>query len=263
MYSFSRSRPLPGQCWQNSPPNQRTWLTVRNDDIYSFRWGDPAYARAYIRDFPGPEKLAGFYMGPDGYIWGREFISTEPESPRQLVIKKQWYSFMLWGRLSYDPSLPDALFEQTLAARFPRYPAAKLFAASEAASRIIPRPASSGVIIDLKWFPEACVRHLSPQGFYSVKHFIEGHTMPESGILNVATYCDRLLSKYSDGRYHPAASGKLIAGATPEQRYQLVGRDAYGRRWQGAAPDPRRLRAMAYLGNYYAEKILANAVGPV
>ena len=26
-------------------PAHRTWLTVRNDDIYSFRWGDPDFAR--------------------------------------------------------------------------------------------------------------------------------------------------------------------------------------------------------------------------
>ena len=31
------------------PKNLRTWLEVRNDDIYSFRWGDPDFARAYIR----------------------------------------------------------------------------------------------------------------------------------------------------------------------------------------------------------------------
>jgi hypothetical protein len=94
---------------------------------------------------PGPDVLAGFYMGPDGYTWGREFISTEPDTPRQLVVKKQWYSFMLWGRVSYEPSLPDALFERTLATRYPEAPADKLFAAYEASSRVIPRStASSG-----------------------------------------------------------------------------------------------------------------------
>ena len=131
MYS-SPAPPFAQQTLAELPANLRTWMTVRNDDIYSFRWGDPEYARAYIRDLPGPDKLAGYYMGPDGYIWGREFISTEPETPRQLVIKKQWYSFMLWGRLSYDPHLPDALFERTLAGRFPEVPAQKLFAASSA-----------------------------------------------------------------------------------------------------------------------------------
>ena len=53
-------------------PGLRTWLTVRNDDIYSFRWGDPDYARDYIANMPAADKCAGFYMGPDGYIWGRD-----------------------------------------------------------------------------------------------------------------------------------------------------------------------------------------------
>jgi hypothetical protein len=140
------------------PAHLRTWMTVRNDDLYSFRWGDPDYARAYVLGLPGPDKLAGYYMGPDGYIWGREFLSTEPDTPRQLVIKKQWYSFMLWGRLSYDPGLPDALFQRTLAARFPQAPAQKLFAASSAASKIIPQITRFfWGDIDLKWFPEACL----------------------------------------------------------------------------------------------------------
>ncbi len=62
-------------------PGRRTWLTVRNDDIYSFRWGDPTFAREYVRAMPGPDKMAGFYMGPDGYCWGRELLSTEPDAP--------------------------------------------------------------------------------------------------------------------------------------------------------------------------------------
>ena len=111
MYA-SPAPPFAKQALAELPADLRMWMTVRNDDIYSFRWGDPEFARAFVRNLPGPDKLAGYYMGPDGYIWGREFLSTEPETPRQLVIQKQWYSFMLWGRLSYDPTLPDALFER-------------------------------------------------------------------------------------------------------------------------------------------------------
>jgi hypothetical protein len=118
--------------------DHRTWLTVRDDDIYSFRWGNPEFAREFIRDMPGPDNLAGFYVGPDGYVWGQEFLSTEPETPRQLVISKQWYSFMLWGRLSYEPDLPDSLFERTIASRFPEVPADKMFQAWSEASKIFP-----------------------------------------------------------------------------------------------------------------------------
>ena len=87
--------------------------------MYYMRWGDPDFVRAYLTNLPDLSKIAGFYMGPDGYTWGREFVSTEPDTPRQLVIEKMWFGFMLWGRLAYDPTIPNSHFEQMLAARFP------------------------------------------------------------------------------------------------------------------------------------------------
>jgi len=248
-HMYSSTTPTFGKkTFAELPANLRTWLTVRNDDIYSFRWGDPAYARDYIRHMPGPDKLAGYYMGPDGYIWGREFISTEPDTPRQLVIQKQWYSFMLWGRLSYDPTLPDALFQHTLAQRFPEVPAAKLFAASTAASQIIPQITRFfWGNIDLKWFPEACLRR--PSRFYTVKDFVNGETMPGSGILNIRDYWE-----------------KKTGGITPLQVADALKRDAQTTLQLVAelpAVTNKELRltlgdltAMAHLGNYYAEKIL-------
>jgi len=237
------------------PANLRMWMTVRNDDIYSFRWGDPEYARAYILGLPGPNKLAGYYMGPDGYIWGREFISTEPETPRQLVLQKQWYSFMLWGRMSYDPALPDALFERTLAIRFPEVPASKLFQASARASKIIPLVTRSyWNDIDLKWFPEACLSHPSFKGFHTVKHFMEGQPMPDSGILSIKAYRDRLLA------------GQPMKGTTPiEIAAELKGhaRTTLQLVSEMGTVGNKELRltlgdlkAMAHLGDYYAEKIL-------
>jgi hypothetical protein len=157
----------------NLPPAKRTWLTLRNDDIYSFRWGDPAYARAYINNIPGPDKVAGFYMGPDGYTWGREFLSTEPDTPRQLVLSKQWYSFMLWGRLSYDPKLPDTLFQKTLTQRLAPSDTGKFAKAWADASQVFPLITRFfWGDIDLRWFPEAALsqpryRATSPSGISS------------------------------------------------------------------------------------------------
>jgi hypothetical protein len=237
------------------PSGMRTWMTVRNDDIYSFRWGDPEYARAYVKALPGPDKLAGYYMGPDGYIWGREFISTEPDTPRQLVIKQQWYSFMLWGRLSYEPALPDALFQRALAARFPEAPGDKLFSASSSASKIIPQITRFfWGDIDLKWFPEGCLSRPSYRGWYTVKHFMEGDTMPGCGIANIRTWRERVLA------------GKAVEGITPLQVADALETDARTTlQLLEAMPQTVTnkelrltigdLKAMAYLGDYYAEKI--------
>jgi hypothetical protein len=47
------------------PAGMKTWLTIRNDDFYYFRFGDPEFIRAYLKGVPQP-KVEGFYYGPDG-----------------------------------------------------------------------------------------------------------------------------------------------------------------------------------------------------
>ena len=59
----------------------KSWLTIRNDDIYSFRWANNDFARQFIKDIPEPEKIAGYYMGPDGYNWGRDYLTKGSEHP--------------------------------------------------------------------------------------------------------------------------------------------------------------------------------------
>jgi hypothetical protein len=257
MYSLT-TPPFAKRDLADLPTGMHTWMTVRNDDIYSFRWGDPDFARAYLRGLPGPNILSGFYMGPDGYTSGREFISTEPDSPRQLVIKKQWYSFMLWGRLSYDPSLPDTLFERTLATRYPEARDGELFAAYKAASKVIPqinRFFWAGGGNDLAWFPEACLSHPKHHGFYTVKDFINGATTPGSGIMSIREYADSISRKEPPiGITPPQVAHQLREDAT--QALELL----------DAMPSPGSdkelrltlgdLRAMAYLGDYYADKIM-------
>ncbi|MBC7783742.1 MAG: carbohydrate-binding family 6 protein, partial [Burkholderiales bacterium] len=257
MYS-STNPPMAKRDLANLPTNLRTWMTVRNDDIYSFRWGDPEFARAYLRGLPGPDVLAGYYMGPDGYTWGREFISTEPETPRQLVLKKQWYSFMLWGRLSYDPSLPDALFQRTLDVRFPQAAPGKLFAASAAASKIIPQINRCfwwGGGNDLAWFPEACISHPKHQGFYTVRHFMNGSSMAGSGIVNIRDYCAAIIQdKQVDGISPPQVAAMLKAHAAETLRLtNELPQNPTDKELRLTVGD---LNAMAYLGNYYADKIM-------
>ena len=241
----------------------KTWLTVRNDDIYSFRWGDPDYAREYIQNLPPPAQLAGFYMGPDGFIWGRDFLDRELAgqdlgAARPLVIQKQWYAFMLWGRLAYDPTLPNTLFEATLRARFPDVDAATLFAASSAASKIIPQTTRFfWGDMDIRWFPEANARNVRGTHFYTVAEFMNGITMPGTGILNIREWRRRLLDQQPLAAISPLDVADSLAGAA-SQTLGLVAR----LRNNPLSKANRELRltlgdyeAMAQLGQYYAEKI--------
>ncbi len=122
----------------NLPEGVATWWNVRNDDIYNLRWGNPEYVKQFILNFPKGEKTAGYYMGSDRYVWGRESISKNPDSPPMLENEKHWYSFLLWGRLGYDPQTPTSLIKGLIHERFPGISSEELYVAWGAASEIIP-----------------------------------------------------------------------------------------------------------------------------
>ncbi|MBL8232131.1 MAG: hypothetical protein JNL98_26785 [Bryobacterales bacterium] len=238
-------------------PQRRTWLTVRDDDIYSFRWADSTYAREYIRNMPGKDKVAGFYMGPDGYNWGREAMSVAPQSPAQQVMAKKWFSFLLWGRLTFDPSLPEEQLDRIMAHRFPEVPVARLKEGWAAASRVFPEITKFfWGDIDLRWLPEACLSHPRfHKGFYTVQHFVEGGTMPASGILNIVEWRQKFLaSAPMDGITPLEVADKLAAHASTAlaTARDLMSRVAGNDELKATLHD---ITAMAHLGNYYAEKI--------
>jgi hypothetical protein len=237
-------------------PKLRSWLTIRNDDIHSFRWADVDYARDYIKNIPGEDKIAGFYMGPDGYIWGRDFITKNPDGQRQTIIEKMWLSFALWGRLAYDPELPAATFERLAAARFPGADAPKLIAAWSGASMTFPyitRFFWGG--IDIKWFPEACRRK---DQFYTVRNFAEGGTMDNAGVLNIMEWRKGLLTKKMPTGVTPleiaatleSNSSKALQSLPELQRATVPTTSA----WEYTAT-LNDIEAMSHLGLYYAAKI--------
>ncbi len=235
-------------------PDLRCWLTVRNDDVYSFRWADLDYARAFITAIPGPEKIAGFYMGPDGYTWGRDFLSKDVGATRPTVMQKQWLSFAMWGRLAFDPTLPEATFHRLIAARFPGADVAKLSVAWAEASRTFPLITRFfWGDIDIKWFPEACRRK---SGFYTVRHFIEGGTMPGADVRNIIEWRTALLSGTPLKGTSPldiAATLDANAGAALAALPRLSAREVGNPgEYRATLTD---IAATAHLGRYYAAKI--------
>lgn len=243
------------------PEGIKTWLTVRNDDIYTFRFGDPDFAREYLLNMPPADRLVGFYMGPDGYTWGREFLERDPgPGPRALVLQKQWYSFLLWGRLSYDPSLSDAHFVRVLGARFPGAEANDVFAALQNASQTMPLITRFfWRNFDFKWFPEACLSHRKTNGFCTVRHFIDGVAMPGSGVLDIRTWRKNLREQHPMGGTTPLQIADSLHGYAREtlSRVEILRQGAPG------AGDPKSelaktladCEALAWLGRYYAAKI--------
>jgi hypothetical protein len=170
--------------------DHKIWLNCRDDDFFMFRWGDPEFMRAYITNMSllPLSKVAGVYMGSSGLIWGRETSSKNPTTPRQLHIQKRWFTFMLFGRLAYDPEIPQQRFLDMLHDRFPEVPAQTLYEAWTKASQIIPlvtKLSYVGKESDWCWYPEAC---LSSNGFLTIQSFIDHPPQAGSGMIGIKQF---------------------------------------------------------------------------
>lgn len=187
----------------------KSWWNVRNDDIFHFRWGNPAYASEFIKNIPPEAVTAGYYMGSDGYVWGRESISKHPQSPRELEIDKHWYNFMLWGRMGYNPDMPVSHIKGLLQIRYPKAPVDNLSEAWATAS-LIPSLVTSfhWHDWDFMWAIEGCLD--LRKGFHTVDDFIKKAPMEGSGIVSIPQYVNAL------------KGNKAISGTTPIQIAQKL-----------------------------------------
>ncbi|MEJ0087106.1 MAG: carbohydrate-binding family 6 protein [Pseudomonadota bacterium] len=241
--------------------NLKTLWTLRNDDALMFRWAAPDFVREFVRNIPY-EKSCGFYYGSDMWVWGREFLSKTPATPRQLEIDKHWLPFLLWGRLGYDPSLDDERIAALVAQRFPRVDAAKLLAAWQDASMVYPLVTGfHWGALDFQWYIEGSRSRPAPaktaSGFHNVETFINQPVHPGTDNITIPDFVAG------------TAKGELPPGTTPPQVAQKIDaradaalagiaqllRGPLARKNPELSATLEDIRAMALLGKYYAAKI--------
>lgn len=209
------------------PKGTRFWWNLRNDDIYNFRWGNPDYVREFLKNLPPKEQTIGFHMGSDGYVWGREFTSTEPETQRQLETEKHWFNFLLWGRMGYNSDISNERIEKIVQKKFSEISAKQLLKVWQTASKIIPTVNNAHRHAwDFQWSVEYCK---SKDGFHAITE--DEWSAGKSQIaIELKEYTEYVLLNIEKFRGKGGKELRLTIGD---------------------------MEAMAHLGNYYAEKILA------
>lgn len=202
-HMYSDTKPTFGsKFFQSLPDDYKTFLTVRNDDLYMMRWGGIEYAREYLLNMP-LSKMHGFLMGPDGYTWGRDYLSKADagSNPRRLVIDRQWLMMAIWGRLSYTPDLDESGFIALVSDRLrcDVQVAKKIIRLCETVSMVMP------LINRIHWhdfdfqnYPEAnCsvisdkrVAHMGGEVvFHDVHDYILAPAQPGSKFIGVREFC--------------------------------------------------------------------------
>ncbi len=233
----------------------KCWWNLRNDDIFNFRWGNPEYVRAFLKNLPPEQFTAGYHMGSDGYVWGREFTSLEPENPRLLEIEKHWYKFLLWGRMGYDLNLSPDRLKEIVDHHFPSAEGTGLYETWAEVSKIIPQVNRfHWRNWDFMWAVEGCFDQRN--GFHTVRDFINNEPMEGTNILSIPEYVDMQLAGQRSRTMSP------ISVAANLQEYATVGLSFVERIRSNVEDMNRELRhtvadieAMSHLGNYYASKI--------
>jgi hypothetical protein len=228
----------------------KSWQTVRNDSFHFVDWGDPDFARAYIRGLPGQgDWFRGFLLGADGFAPTKDFYSKDSVMRGRLEVQRRWYMNMLWGRLAYNPSTPDSTFKNYMALKFPEVSSEKLFTAWSKASRGLPKATElihGTMKLDFQWWPEACQSH---KGFVTAEMFAAAEPGAGSKLCSIADSaakkCNGGKSSYevADEIETDARAALAIAGEMkPAPNTEL-----------GVAIN--NIKSMSYLTIYYAYKI--------
>ena len=229
----------------------KIWMNVRNDNILTFRWGDPVYAREYIRFMP-KELMAGYFWGPDGYIYGRDFNSknnAERKLP-EYEIDKQWYLFMIYGRAGYNPDLPESFYVNRIQNHFPKVNAKRLYDTWRFTSDVISWLEKIHFRQnDFEFFAEGCFDY---RRFHDIDLFARIPCLPEQGVSSIG---DFVMNGKAEGEMTPFEVADKLDYAS-QQLLQGVSRMKPGKNME-LAQTLGDLTALGHLANYYALKIRA------
>ncbi|MFC1761096.1 carbohydrate-binding family 6 protein [Planctomycetota bacterium] len=236
----------------------KTIWTLRNDDVYLFRWGAPDFVRKFVKSIPY-DVSQGYYYGHDGFINGREFTQLDHESPRQLEVQKHWLQWMLWGRFAYNPDYANDRIIAMLNARYPEVNGKKLFDAWQKASMVYPRVTGfHWGSLDFMWYIEGA---LGRSGYTQR----QGGTA-ESGFHNMETFLNIPPHEYAGVQSIPDfVAGKQTKDRTPLALANLIDKDVESAadtlKEFGTVKDKELrltlddIKIICEMGRYYADQI--------
>jgi hypothetical protein len=225
----------------------KVWMNLRNDDIFNFRWGNPEYANAYIKNMP-KELMSGYFWGPDGYIYGKDFNSKNPESLPKYEIDKQWFMFMILGRAGYNPDLPESFYVNRIKAHFPGVNARMLYDTWKSTSDVISWVDKIHFRQnDAEFIAEGC---FDITRFHNIDNFCRMPCMPEQGVSSIG---DFVLKGKVTGELTPFE----VAGKLDEASKNLL--DGAAKVTGNNSAELKQtlgdLTALGHLAEYYACKV--------
>ncbi|HEY2342946.1 MAG TPA: hypothetical protein VGH90_07955, partial [Chthoniobacteraceae bacterium] len=240
----------------------KIWQIRANGTHRYWTWADTNFIRRTVKtvSFGGAK---GFSLEPQtayfDFAASTYYQSSEDRQTYRYIWQKFWPWYLAWGRLGYNPDLP----EKTLIAAYGRHfgeEGPKIYAALQASGPIIP------MILAYR-FTGPDQRNMSPEtqsgAFDTIKHaavtplsFAENAPMDPRSFAGIEEWVDEKLNGKTDGRIGPKRIGQLLGDAAEATQKQL---DAMSP--TSSSSGPARLAKIdlscaSWLGQYYAQRTL-------
>lgn len=239
--------------WNPAPRNySMTWM-IRNEDFFILRWGQPDFIRKHIA-MNGQNYVGGYFVGSECYIPAKDF-SHQPGHAHftwSYAFQKQWLFYQQWGRLLYDPSVPDEVFAHAFDVRHGGKDGVNLVKAHALAGKMPLRLAS--------FFHSGWDFTLYSEGFYALPDFITLNRLIDQSVLDpdyvsIKAYVDAVIAN------RPVGAGKITPFALADS-LEADGRSALmlaasvtaGAR-QTLLCELEDIRAWSHLSLYFAAKL--------
>lgn len=104
--------------WNPTPLNYKILFKIRNEDFFILRWGNSGYIKELLAR-NNQYYIGGFTIGSETYIPAKEYTTKPGEHLTwDYAFEKQWLSYVLWGRLLYNPKTSDEVFEHAFDKRY-------------------------------------------------------------------------------------------------------------------------------------------------
>ncbi|GAB4042709.1 hypothetical protein [Spirosoma litoris] len=251
--------------WNPMPSNYRIQWMIRNEDFFILRWGQPDFIRRHIAQNTAPY-VNGYFVGSEGYIPAKDYSHVKSDHQNwDYAFEKQWLFYQLWGRLLYDPTTPDAVFEASFANRYGLKSGKPMLEAYSAASQMPLRLASFyGSTWDYTLYSEGFLAPFSASkgfqdtvsSFISINELID-HSTLDPTYLSIKEYVSQIVARKSipKTKLSPLKLADLLE-ADSKTVFQWLDQLR-----SGASPtlqcELADLETWAYLSRYFADKLRA------
>ncbi|WP_414661158.1 beta-N-acetylhexosaminidase family protein [Horticoccus sp. 23ND18S-11] len=245
--------------WNPVPTHHKVVWTMRNEDIFVLRWGQPDFVRAFVRN-QSQAHVGGAIVGSECYIPALDYITAPgPHRDWRFAFERQWLFYAVWGRVLYDSGTPDRVFAALLEERFGPGLGDDLLEAWKRASQV---PLHFASFFRGTWdgslytegFSSWIDRDDGARTFFDVDAFIKRPVLDTKRYLNIADFVQ------AGGVTAPGVLSPLaLAAQLDRDGAETMHRVAAIRAQRTPSPtlecELTDLEAWVAYGNYFAEKL--------